>query len=75
MIMATISVPLTPELEERLDQMVDEGVGPNRAAVMRHALERLAEDEAIQAVLRAQHEVRMGKVLRGDPRKILLDGE
>ena len=69
--MATISVPLTREGAVQLDGLVRGGVAPNRAAVMRKALERLAEDEAVEAVLRAEREVGEGKILRGDLRKIL----
>lgn len=70
--MATISVPLSSELQDRLDTLVAEGVGANRADVMRRALESFAEEEAINAVLRAESEVSRGKVLRGKARTILL---
>lgn len=60
--MATVSVPLTPDLQKSLDTLVGNGVGSNRADVMRRALEQLAEREAIEAILRAQRE----PVLRGD---------
>ena len=65
--MVTISVPLPPELEERLDSLVRGGVAETRAGVMRRALEDLAEKEAIDAVLRAERE----PTVRGDLRKIL----
>lgn len=71
--MATISVPLSAELQERLDSLVSDGVGANRADVMRRALESLAEQEAINAVLKAEREVTQGKILRGSIRDILLD--
>ncbi|MDP3402791.1 MAG: hypothetical protein Q8S35_02445 [bacterium] len=71
--MATISVPLSAELENRLDALVSDGVGSNRADVMRRALERLAEEEAINAVLKAEREVADGKILRGDLRTLLLE--
>ena len=67
--MSTISVPLTKEREARLDNLVKNGVAPNRAAVMRKALDKLAEDEAIEAVLRAERE----PIIRGDIRKVLMD--
>ena len=70
--MTTVSAPLNKEAEARLDELVANAVAPNRAAVMRKALDNLAEDEAIGAVLRAQREVSAGKVLRGDAREILL---
>lgn len=71
--MATISVPLSAELENRLDALVSDGVGSSRADVMRRALERLAEEEAINAVLNAEREVGDGKILRGDLRTLLFE--
>jgi Arc/MetJ-type ribon-helix-helix transcriptional regulator len=65
--MATISVPLSAELQERLDALVSGGAGSNRADVMRRALESFAEEEAINAVLKAER----GPVLRGDLRQLL----
>ncbi len=65
--MATISVPLSAELQERLDSLVASGVGSNRADVMRRGLEKLAEDEAVNAVLQAERE----PVLRGDLDELL----
>jgi Arc/MetJ-type ribon-helix-helix transcriptional regulator len=69
--MATISVPLSPELQERLDTLVSEGVGSNRADVMRRALEYFSEEEAVNAVLKAEREVASGRVLRGAARDVL----
>ena len=69
--MTTISVPLSLEQAKKLEDMVRNGVGENRAQVMRKALERLAEEEAIRVVLEAQREVTEGKIMRGDLRKIL----
>ena len=60
--MATISVPLSPRLQECLDGLVAHGTGSSRADVMRRALEKYAEDEAVNAVLRAERE----PTLRGD---------
>ncbi|PIP87097.1 hypothetical protein COW81_02080 [Candidatus Campbellbacteria bacterium CG22_combo_CG10-13_8_21_14_all_36_13] len=68
--MSTISVPLTPELEEKIESLVKSGVGANKADVMRKALSRLSEEEAINAVLQAEKELSEGKVLRGDLREI-----
>lgn len=70
--MSTISVPLSSELADRLDGLVADGAGASRADVMRRALIRYAEDEAITAVLKAEHEVSQGKVVRGNSRTILL---
>lgn len=50
----TISLP--PSLEKMLEDMVRQGVAKNKSEVMRKALERLAEQEAIDVVLRAEKE-------------------
>ena len=65
--MSTISVPLNSKLELSLDYLVSSGVAENRAAVMRKALERLTEDEAVAAVLRATQE----PTLRGDLKDLM----
>ena len=65
--MSTISVPLNSKLELSLDYLVKSGVGDNKAAVMRKALIRLSEEEAVAAVIRAQQE----PTLRGDLRDLM----
>lgn len=69
--MSTLSVPLTPALELEIDKLVKSGFAANKAAVVRRAIERLAEDEAVNAVLMAEREVTEGKILRGDLRKLM----
>ena len=68
--MATLSVPLTHNLEEFIDALVKQGFAPNKAEVVRKALRLLAEEEAIAAVLKAEQEVHQGKVLKGNLRKL-----
>ncbi|OGG47359.1 hypothetical protein A2671_02280 [Candidatus Kaiserbacteria bacterium RIFCSPHIGHO2_01_FULL_49_13] len=68
--MATISVPLNSKQTETLEYLVKQRVGANRADVMRKALEKLSEEEAVQMVLRAQKEMGEGKVLYGDLREL-----
>ena len=67
--MTTISVPLPSHLEKMLNDMA-KSRGSNKAEVVRHALIRLAEEEAVQTVLRAEQELAEGKGLRGDLRKL-----
>lgn len=57
--MTTISVPLTDEQYRRLMALVEQGVGANKADVLRKALEKFAEDQAVEAVLRASKEPRL----------------
>lgn len=65
--MSTISVPLSKEHQEKLDHLVGAGVASTRAGVMRKALERLAEEAAVEAVLQASRE----PTLKGDIRELL----
>ena len=68
--MTTVSVPLSKEHEEKLDYLVVSGVAPNRAAVMRKALEKLAEDAAVEAVLQSERELKEGKRIRWTPKSL-----
>jgi len=68
--MTTISVPLPPKLEEELNRLVESGYGSNKADVVRRAIKSVSEEEAVQAVLRAQKEISLGKGLTGDLRKL-----
>lgn len=69
--MSTISVPLNSKLESSLDYLVKSGVADNRAAVMRRALERLTEEEAIFTLLKAEQDIKEGRVFRGNLRRLL----
>ena len=67
--MSTLSVPLNKDLEEIVNSFVKKGFAPNKAEVMRKALIFLAEEEAVQDVLRAERELAEGKILRGGFKK------
>jgi|AntAceMinimDraft_10_1070366.scaffolds.fasta_scaffold476187_1 Arc/MetJ-type ribon-helix-helix transcriptional regulator len=69
--MTTLSVPLSANLEEIVNSFVKSGFASNKAEVMRKALIRLSEEEAIKDVLEAQQEVRDGKILKGNIRDVL----
>jgi putative addiction module CopG family antidote len=73
--MSTISVPLTPDLERFIDQMIKNGDAANKADVVRKALRRMSEEEAVNRLLEAQREIKEGKGLRGDLRKLLKELE
>jgi putative addiction module CopG family antidote len=64
--MSTLSVPLPAFLEEFIKSMVDSGYASNKADVVRKALIKLREDEAVNAVLQSEREIREGKILDGD---------
>ena len=54
--MATLSIPLSQELESFVNKEVRLGNAESKAAVVRKALRLLAEQEAILAVLKAEQE-------------------
>ena len=68
--MSTISVPLPANLEEFVNRMVKSGEAANKADVVRKALKRMSDEEAINAVLEAEKEINLGKGLSGDLREL-----
>ncbi|MDE1975023.1 MAG: hypothetical protein KGI49_00730 [Patescibacteria group bacterium] len=68
--MSTISVPLPAVLEEFINDMVKSGEAANKADVVRRALMKYRENQAIEEVLKASREVREGKYLEGDLDKL-----
>lgn len=69
--MSTLSVPLTSELENFINAMVQSGKAANKADVVRKALVRMSRDEAIAAVMQSQQDEKDGKVFYGDLRKLM----
>lgn len=65
--MSTISVPLSAELENSLNSLVESGYGSNKADVIRRALKKADEDEAVNRILRAEQE----PSLKGDLRELM----
>jgi len=57
--MSTISVPLQPELEVSVDELVKSGYGSSKADVIRRALVRAIEKE-----------IKEGKGLKGNLREL-----
>lgn len=64
--MGLLTVPLTAQLTKKVGELVRQGKAANKADLARRALQHYIEDQAVLDVLRAEQEVRDGKVLRGD---------
>lgn len=64
--MSVLSIKLNSKLENMMQAMILDGVASNKAALVRKAIERLAEAEAVNVVLRAEKEVGEGTFLTGD---------
>ena len=69
--MSTLSIPLPAHLEAFVEGMVKRGFAPTKAEVVRRALVKLAEDQAVAVVLQAEQELSEGKILRGDLKKLM----
>jgi Arc/MetJ-type ribon-helix-helix transcriptional regulator len=69
--MTTLSIPITSEQERFINSLVKSGKAANKAHAVRQALERMAEDEAICAVMEGERDIREGRVYKGDLRKLL----
>jgi len=67
--MTTLSVPLPAHLEELVKRLAKQR-GSNKAAIVREALERLAEEEAVAAVLKAEQEPTLHGDLKTLARKL-----
>jgi len=69
--MTTLSVPITGEQAKFINDLVKSGKVANKAHAVRYAIQRLAEEEAVNAVLTAESELAAGRGVRGDLKKIL----
>jgi len=69
--MSTISVPMPAHLEEALENLIRDGRGSNKAELVRRAVAKMVEDEAILAVLQAEQEITLGKGLNLDLRDLV----
>ena len=69
--MSTISVPLPQNLENFVNDMVARGQAPNKAEVVRRALDKYAEDQAVEMVMQSMREYKEGKILEGDLDELL----
>lgn len=68
--MSTLSIPLPPALDEYVTNAVRRGDAASKADLVRRAISKLAEDQAVADVLQAERELAEGKILRGDLRKL-----
>jgi Arc/MetJ-type ribon-helix-helix transcriptional regulator len=69
--MTTLSIPINSMQEEFINYFVKSKQAANKADAVRKAINLMAEEELLASVLRAEQEYKEGKVLYGDPRKLL----
>jgi Arc/MetJ-type ribon-helix-helix transcriptional regulator len=68
--MSTISVPLPHDVEAELNNLVKAGVGANKADVVRRAIIRFVQEEAVRAVLLAEREPSLSGNLKTLAKKV-----
>ncbi len=54
--MSTVSIPLSDEMLQGIRRVIDQGEGENVSDVVRKAIRRYLEEEAVNLVLRASGE-------------------
>ncbi len=69
--MATITVPLTRELEDFIESELRSGTSDSKAHLVRYALGRLQEERALARLQEAEQDIRAGRVYKGDLKKLL----
>jgi Arc/MetJ-type ribon-helix-helix transcriptional regulator len=70
MCMALLSIPLSPELTNIINNLVKRGIAANKADAVRKAIISYSEEQAVLDVLTSEQESREGKVLSGNLREL-----
>jgi len=69
--MSTLSVPLTPELENFINEMVSENKSDSKAELVRRALYLYQENIVLGEVLQAKNDIGNGDVYEGDLKSLM----
>ncbi|MBI5405445.1 hypothetical protein HY972_00185 [Candidatus Kaiserbacteria bacterium] len=69
--MATITIPLSKELESFIEGELRAGTSDSKAHLVRYALSRLQEERALSRLQEAELDIREGRVYQGDLKKLL----
>ena len=54
--MTTLSVPLSGDMLRGIENLIKQGVASNKADLVRKAIDKYLEDQAVEAVLKAMKE-------------------
>lgn len=69
--MATITVTISEEVEEFINEEIAMGVCDTKAAFLRYALARLQEERALSHLQEAEMDIKEGRVSSGDLKVLL----
>ncbi len=68
--MTTISIPISTELNEYINEQVRLGKASSKAELIRRALTQFKQEDFLNTIRQAEQEVRDGKVFTGDLDKL-----
>ena len=69
--MSTLSVPLTPELEQFIEELISENKADSKAEVVRRALHHYRQELLLQEILQAENDIRNGDIYTGDLKSLI----
>lgn len=69
--MATITIPISKELEDFIDEEISYGAIETKTGLVRHALLRLQEERALFRLQEAEMDIKEGRIYKGDLKKLL----
>lgn len=69
--MSTITVPISKELENFIEEEISAGTSETKAHLVRYALFRLQEERALSRLQEAEKDIKQGKVYKGDLKNLL----
>ena len=68
--MVVITVPVSENHRKFINSLVKSGKAANKAHAVRMAIDHLAREEALEMIRLGMQEVKEGKTLKGDLRKL-----
>lgn len=69
--MTTITIPISKELEDFIDEEILYGAIETKAGLVRYALSRLQEERALSRLQEAEIDIKHGRIYNGDLKKLL----
>lgn len=68
--MTTITIPITSDLNDFINDQVKIGEASSKADFVRRAIQKMKEEIFIRQILQAKQEAKQGKLLKGDLNKL-----
>ena len=69
--MSTITVPISKELEDFIEEEISSGISETKAGLVRHALSRLQEERALSRLQEAVMDIKQGRVYKGNLKDLI----